>query len=105
MRRGGLAALLALACATSHAAADRCVAAEALVASLAARGLFQGAFVMDVGAAQPCEGAHGYADVERSERFTTRTPSDGGSIASASRCRCGRSTSPPPVRPAPAPWG
>lgn len=80
------AALIALACATATAAsanatAEHCAAAKALVADLAARGLFQGAFVMDLGGAGACEGAHGHADANRGARFTTRTASDGGSIA------------------------
>ena len=82
MSRAG-AALLALACTGVSAATpeERCGEAKALVADLASRGLFQGAFVMDLGGSVPCESAHGYADVERRVPFTPRTPSDGGSIA------------------------
>ena len=81
MERVG-AMLLALACTAAAASEDRCATAKGLVAELAARGLFQGAFVMDLGGgAPPCEGAHGYADAERGVPFTPRTPSDGGSIA------------------------
>jgi len=80
MRRAGVA-LLAFACTTLATADDRCEAAKSFFADLAARGLVQGAFVIDLGGDAPCEGAHGHADVERAIVFTTRTPSDGGSIA------------------------
>ena len=80
MRRLAGALALALACAPA-AADDRCSAARALVATLASRGLFQGAFSMDLGDAAPCEGAHGMADIGRGVAFTPRTASDGGSIA------------------------
>jgi CubicO group peptidase (beta-lactamase class C family) len=81
MRRRAVAALLALACTTAAASGDPCTAARSLVAELASRGLFQGAFVIDFGGEATCEGAHGHADVEHGVSFTTRTASDGGSIA------------------------
>lgn len=54
--------------------------AEALVANLAARGLFQGAFVV-LDDSRTCSGAHGFADFELAVSFTPTTPSDAGSIA------------------------
>lgn len=74
---GVFAFLLAFSC---HAD-PRCEAARALVAELADRGFFQGAFVMGLGGSQRCEATYGHADVERRIPFTTRTASDGGSIA------------------------
>lgn len=81
MARAMLAAC-ALIVALDAQADPRCEAARALLAELAGQGLFQGALVMSTGGDSPrCEAAFGHADVERAIAFTTRTPSDGGSIA------------------------
>lgn len=81
MIRRAPAFLAAFACVVATASDERCAAAKSLVGELASRGLFQGAFVIDFGQPRPCEGAHGYADVERGTPFTPRTATDGGSIA------------------------
>ena len=77
MMRRTCAALLAFACSTLAAAADRCDAAKSLFAGLANRGLLQGAFVVDFGGGPSCEGAHGRKHAARDRPFHLRTLSDG----------------------------
>lgn len=73
-------AALQVSCASVVPSRD-CAQAQRLVAGLAARGLFQGAFAIGAAGGPRCEGAYGMANVEAAAPYTLDTTNDGASIA------------------------